>query len=193
MRRGPFIALAGNIASGKSSILEPLATALGLAAWPERWRENPWFEPELGSPLARQLWFLLAAAKDQIHLLSEGGVLERCIHEHALVFAAELLSGDERGLARDVYLTFDELLGSPDMILFFDASPEALLRRIRARGRPQEASLDVEYLGRLDHRYRRWLDQWTRCPVVTIDTERMDVRIPETIDYVVERVKEALS
>lgn len=191
-RRAPFIAIAGNIATGKSGLLGPLADALGLTAWPERWDENPWFGRQPPLPLAAQLWFLAAAAADNTEIMRRGGVQERCIHEHALVFAEEQLQGDEVRLARDLYLTLDELLAPPDLIVFLDASPATLLRRIQERGRPEEMGLDVEYLSRLDLRYRQWLDRWTICPVLTVDTEQTDLRAAESAAGVAELVKERL-
>ncbi|HXP29005.1 MAG TPA: deoxynucleoside kinase, partial [Solirubrobacteraceae bacterium] len=171
-----ILVVAGNIAAGKTHLLDALGSALQLPTYPERWSENPWFDAELRDAFSSQLWFLLAAASDHALMSSGGGVQERCIDENAQVFARVLLDGDELALLEAVYARLDARLPDPTLLIHLTASPETLLERIRERGRAQERSMTVDYLRQLGSHYRTLIDGWSRCPVIEIDTEVIDVR-----------------
>jgi deoxyadenosine/deoxycytidine kinase len=190
---GPFVAVGGNIATGKSSLVDALGDALGLHTFPERWEDNPWFGSTPDRTLASQLWFLVSAAADNAQIADgAGGIQERCIHEHALVFASNALSDDDARLLEDTYSMFDELLPSPHLLVFLHASPQELERRVRRRGRPQEADLTLERLIGLDAHYRTFIENWTRCPVVPVDMEHFDLRVDEDLRHVTTLIERGL-
>lgn len=192
--RAPFVAVAGNIATGKSSLVEALGETLRLDAFPERWQDNPWFGAQSNHALASQLWFLLAAGSDNARIAAgSGGIQERCIHEHALVFAPETLNDNEVRLVTDAYTLLDRLLEGPKLLVFLHASPRELERRVHARERPQEVGITRERLQDLDARYRAFVEGWTRCPVLQVDTERKDIRTPEELASVTQLIEGALS
>jgi deoxyadenosine/deoxycytidine kinase len=185
-----ILVVAGSIATGKTHLLDALSGALRLPAYPERWAENPWFGAERSDALTSQLWFLLAAGSDHARMSSGGGVQERSIHENAYVFARELLEVEELQLLMAVYGQLDARLPDPALLLYLTASPETLLARVRERGRTQERGVTLDYLRRLGSRYRLLIDGWTRCPVIEIDTEAIDVRTEDGLRHVLELVTE---
>lgn len=190
----PFVVVAGNIATGKSSLVNALGDVLGLRTFPERWEDNPWFGSTPDRTLASQLWFLVSAAADNAQIAKgSGGIQERCIHEHVFVFAAEALGDDDGRLVENAYSVFDGLLPSPHLLVFLYASPQVLERRVRRRGRPQEANLTLDRLVRLDDRYRAFIESWTRCPVVRVDTDCKDLRVGETLASITDMVRVKLS
>ncbi len=185
--------VAGNIATGKTRLLDALSTAVGLPAFPERWEKNPWFDADRREPFLSQMWFLLAAGSDHARLSAAGGVQERCIHENACVFARELLVDEDLRRLEDVYQRLDAALPDPTLLIHLTASEDELFRRIHARGRIQERGLTTEYLRGLSSRYRELIDSWTRSPVLEIDTEAIDIRAEAGLCHVLERVTERLS
>jgi deoxyguanosine kinase len=186
-----ILVVAGNIATGKTQLLDALSGVLGLPAYPERWEENPWFgEAKASDVFSSQIWFLMAAGSDHARMSPGGGVQERCIHENAHVFARELLDGEELRLLEAIYARLDAQLPDPTLLLHLTASPETLLERIRERRRPQERGVTLDYLRRLGGRYRALIDGWTRCPLIEIDTETIDVRTDDGLRHVLERVTE---
>ena len=188
-----ILVVAGSIATGKTHLLDALSGALRLPAYPERWAENPWFDAELRDAFSSQLWFLLAAGSDHARMSSAGGVQERCIHENAHVFARELLGGEELALLEAVYKRLDARLPDPALVIHLTASPETLLERIHERGRAQEHGVTVDYLRKLASRYRALIDGWTRCPVIELDTEAIDVRTADGVRHVLGRTSEMTS
>jgi deoxyguanosine kinase len=186
------VVVAGNIATGKTHLITELAAATGTRAFPERWMDNPWFGSPNDSYLA-QLWFLVASAADQTRASAgEGGIVERSIHEHALVFAAAQLHGREAGALQYQYERFDARLPSPDLVVYLRAHPATLADRVIARGRPQERGTTLDYLELLDAGYARLFDGWDRCPVLEVDTETADLRTPEGSHGVIAKVLSCL-
>jgi deoxyadenosine/deoxycytidine kinase len=189
----PFLVVAGNIATGKSSLLDALGEAFDLSTFPERWRDNPWFGVQPNQALAAQLWFLIsAAAETAVIVQGFGGIQERCIDEHALVFASETLRGADAQLLKATYSVFAGLLPSPDLLVFLQASPQELERRVRQRRRPQETNLTLDRLTRLDTSYRTFIETWTRCPVVRVDTERLDLRVADDLREIVTSIERSM-
>lgn len=190
----PTLVVAGNIATGKTSLVEALGRAMGLRTFLERWEDNPWFGAAPPTAFAEQLWFLTAAADDQARMSDGGGgVQERCIHEHALVFARERLAGDAARLLEGSYSLLDASLPDPRLLIHLEASATEILERVRTRGRSQERSLTAERLASLGARYRELIAGWTRCPVIAIDTERVDLCCEDGIRHVLALAREHLA
>jgi deoxyadenosine/deoxycytidine kinase len=187
-----MLVVAGNIATGKTCLLEKIGKTLELPTFPERWQENPWFAPDRRNVFLAQLWFLLEAGADHARMAIRGAVQERCIHEHARVFAPEYLAGAEAHLLAEVYAQLDAALPDPDVLIYLKASVPELLVRVRNRGRAQEQSLTEVQLERLDSRYDDLIGEWSRCPILEIDTEAVDVRSAEGVRHILERVTEVL-
>jgi deoxyadenosine/deoxycytidine kinase len=189
----PMLVVAGNIATGKTQLLEAVSDELGLRPFPERWDQNPWFDGDQRNAFAAQMWFLLAAGADHARMAAEGGIQERCIHEHARVFARELLAGEDARLLEEVYSRLDAELRDPALLIYLKASLPELCERIRGRGRIQERGLTSERLEGLQSRYDELIREWSRCPVVEVDTESVDVRSAAGVRHVLERAAEELA
>lgn len=187
-----MLVVAGNIATGKTQLLAALGRGLALQTFPERWESNPWFEADRGHQFLAQMWFLLAAGADHAHMPDRGGVQERCIHEHALVFGRALLSGEDARLLGECYSRLDAALPDPDLLIYLEAPVPALLERIRDRGRAQEQALTAEQLESLQSGYEELLAGWSRCPILEVDTTSVDLRSDEGTRHVLELVSEAL-
>lgn len=186
-RRPLRIAVIGNIASGKSTTVEALSEELGLPAFRERFEENPFLAPFYSDPERyaerSQLWFTGHIAENSRRAAgsARGSVVERMVPEVAGVMTAELhnrafLAQPSYELILALSSTFTELLPRPDVVVHLDASPEVALERARLRARAMEASLDEEYLTSLRARYVSFVRHWRDSPIVTIDTERVDIR-----------------
>ncbi|MDX6717978.1 MAG: Deoxynucleoside kinase, partial [Solirubrobacteraceae bacterium] len=84
-----YVALSGNIGSGKSTWTVRLAEILRVPAFPERPELNPWFaEPDLAA--LEEMRFIVSSATDvaALHAGRDGGVVERVPAEHVAIFGA---------------------------------------------------------------------------------------------------------
>lgn len=184
-RKSGFIAVAGSIGAGKSSLIRFLQERFGMLPFYEKNDDNPFLDdfyrdmPAFAFPA--QVWFLarkFRAHREIVHL-DRPAVLDRTIHEDAEVFAAHLA---ERGLfpRREyetylaLYRTIRDALPPPDLLIYLKSSVRTQRRRIALRGRSAEAGIDPAYLGGLNRLYRGWIGRWRLSPVLVLDADRLD-------------------
>lgn len=179
----PFIVVTGNIAAGKSTLVERLAVELGLQAHLERVAENPFFGPPSQRSLEAEAWFLAdsVAAHGAIERDGRGGLQERSAYEHVPVFAQARfrrgwLDGDELGLLQTLAGLLTQGLTAPDLLVYAEADLAVLQTRIAERARPDERELDPEYLSVLAELYDEFVAGWRLSAVYRLDTTCVDVR-----------------
>lgn len=180
-----FIAVAGNIGVGKTSLVTFLHNEYGYQPFYEPFANNPYlddFYKDMRTwSFHSQVWFL--AHKYRLHreLESTSGTLvqDRTIYEDAEIFA-EYLHRSRRMQKRD-YETYRELytamqksLRPPDLMIYLRCSVRAIRKRIRKRGRPSEQNIPVSYLRKLNGLYEEWTGNWTASPLMVWDSENMD-------------------
>ena len=180
--RSYFIAVAGNIGAGKSTLTGLLAETFGWEPFYEANAENPYladfYEDMQRWSFHSQVFFLGKRLEHHRQLLDHPGsvVQDRTVYEDAEVFARNLGEQDtmterDYDAYRRLYKAVSAFLPPPDLIVYLEASVEMLLQRISRRGREFERNIEPAYLERLNHLYRQWIEDWTACPVlrVTID------------------------
>ena len=199
-----FVAVAGNIGSGKSSLTLGLSRLLGWRAWPEAVDENPYLSDFYGA-MARwafhvQVYFLARRFQHHREILRSAapGIQDRTIYEDGEIFARNLFDSglmSERDHATYAML-FAAMVASlrpPDLLVFLDAPVEVLLERIRRRGRSFEQEIPAAYVARLNERYRAWADGWNRSPIVRVNAAATDFALDERgLRDVADQVREAL-
>lgn len=180
-----YIAIAGNMGSGKSSLVDFLCKHFGLKAFFEPNDLNP-FLPLFYQDMRRwafhsQMHFL--THKFRIHRALDSFpqtvVQDRSIYEDAEIFAFNLfrqgcLSKDEWRTYRDLYGVMVQAINPPDLLIYLACPLRALKKRIARRGRDFEAKVPDDYLRRLERTYRRWLATYDRSPILELSTEKMD-------------------
>jgi deoxyadenosine/deoxycytidine kinase len=183
--RHGFIAVAGSIGAGKSSLIGFLQERFGIHPFYERNEDNPFlsdfYRDMAAFAFPAQVWFL--ARKFQAHReighLDRPAVLDRTIYEDAEVFAAHL---EQRGLfpPREyatyvaLYHTIRTALPPPALLIYLKSSVATQRRRIGLRARPMECDIDPSYLRGLNRLYRAWIGRWKASPVLVLDADRLD-------------------
>ncbi len=200
-----FIAVAGNIGVGKSTLVQMLCTRLGWEPYYEPVTENPYladFYHDMSAwSFHSQIFFL--SHRLQIHknlIRNPGSVIQdRCVYEDAEVFAQNLfLQGyfSERDYLtyRSLYQTLCEFLPPPDLLLYLRASVHTLSARITLRGRTYERTIAPEYLAHLNQLYENWITGFTLCPVLAVPADNLDfVAHPYHLDLIVRKIQEKLT
>ncbi len=180
-----FIAIAGNMGSGKSSLLEFLTSTYEVQPFYEPNDENPYL-PDFYRDMKRwafqsQLFFL--SNKFRIHQQADrmAGVVvqDRTIFEDAEIFATALQRMGHIG-HRDwqTYWAFYQSILSaiqpPDLMIYLRCSMRTLRRRIRLRGRAMEQDIPLSYLQGLDRLYEEWISNYTLSDVLVLDSDQLD-------------------
>jgi deoxyadenosine/deoxycytidine kinase len=197
--------VAGNIASGKTSLTERIGARLGWRTAYESVADNPYlsdFYADMSQwSFHLQVFFLGHRARQHLELAHcpESAIADRSIYEDAHIFARALyhlgnLSERDYQAYRDVFELTVSSLPRPDLLLYLKAPVSVLLARIDQRGRAMERGITAEYLSLLETFYGEWLSGFDLCPVLTIRTDDLDfVHRPEHLDIVVQRIQDRLA
>lgn len=199
-----FIAVAGNIGVGKSTLAQLLCEFYLWEPFYEAVDDNPYLADFYRDMKAwafhSQVFFLSRRLSHHRQIIERPGtvVQDRTVYEDAEVFARNLY---EQGLMserdyrsyRELYETVIGIMPPPDLVIYLQASVPTLLERIRRRGRDYEQNIAGEYLERLNRYYDDWIASFTLCPVLTVPTDNLDfVRNGAHLELIMARVLDKL-
>jgi len=199
-----FVAVAGNIGSGKSSLTRLLSQEFGWMPYYESVEDNPYLHDFYGDmrrwSFNLQVYFLSNRFRSH-KAISEGPasvVLDRVIYEDAEIFARNLFeigSMEERDYRNYValYDVMTTYLRPPDLLIYLRANVDTLLRQISLRGRDFEQSIRREYLEQLNVHYEAWIKRYALGPILVVESDSLDfVNSPSDLRTVVEMIKRKL-
>lgn len=180
-----FIAVAGNIGVGKSTLTHMLARHFGWQPFLEANAENPYLE-DFYSNMERwsfhsQVFFLGKRLEHHRRLVDYPGyvVQDRTVYEDAEIFARNLYEQGHMS-QRDydayccLYHAIAAFLPPPDLVIYLRGSVQKLQNHIQQRGRSFEQNLAPDYLNQLNRLYQAWIDDWSTSPVLHVDMDRLD-------------------
>ena len=199
-----FIAIAGNIGAGKSTLTRKLADALGWEPFFEATTENPYLS-DFYQDMRRwsfhsQVFFLGKRLEHHRQLLDHPGsvVQDRTVYEDAEVFARNLYEQDQMSerdydAYRRLYQAISAFLPPPDLIIYLQASADTLMRHISQRGRDYERGIERAYVEQLNKLYDDWIDGWTASPVLRVPMDEIDfTRRPADFERITRQVETEL-
>ncbi|MBI5931156.1 MAG: deoxynucleoside kinase [Chloroflexi bacterium] len=191
-----FIAVAGNIGVGKSTLTQLLGERLGWQPFFEAVDENPYLQ-DFYADMAQwsfhsQVYFLSRRLQHHRQLLDHPGhvIQDRSIYEDAEIFAKNLalqgkLSERDYRCYRDLYVGIGAFLPPPHLLIYLQAPVGVLAERIAMRGRDYERQISIDYLAQLNRLYDEWVESWTACPIFTIPAATYDfVHRPADLEQV---------
>lgn len=200
-----FIAVAGNIGVGKSTLVTLLSENLSWRPFYEPVSENPYladfYEDMSAWGFHSQIYFLMRRLRIHRKLLDvEGSVVQdRSVYEDAEIFAHNLYLQDaindrDYETYRELYHVLVEFLPPPDLVIYLRASVPTLINRIAKRNRSYERTISPNYLTELNELYENWVEDFDLCPVLTIPCDNMDyVAKPQHLKLIVDKVKDILT
>jgi deoxyadenosine/deoxycytidine kinase len=199
-----FIAVAGNIGVGKSTLVRLLSEALDWTPFYEPVTENPYLADFYDDMQAwgfhSQVYFLMRRLRIHRQLMKMNGsvIQDRSVYEDAEIFAHNLYLQDaisERDYEtyRELYQVLVEFLPPPDLVIYLRASVTTLLQRISKRGRDYEKTIAADYLADLNELYQSWVEHFDLCPILTIPCDDLDyVAKPQHLGLIVDKVNDIL-
>lgn len=185
MKSKIFVAVAGNIGSGKSSLTKLLAKQYNLEAFYESVDDNPYLSDFYGD-MSRwsfnlQVYFLSKRFRDHKNIVEgeKSVIQDRSIYEDAEIFAKNLNNigkMDDRDYRNYVklYKVMMEYLKPPDLLIYLEARIETLLKQIAKRGRDYEQSIPPEYLKQLEGLYKDWIKNYKLGSLLVIPSDEVD-------------------
>ena len=196
-----YIAIAGNIGSGKTTLTQILTKRYDAKCYLEEC-DNPYigdfYEDMNRWAFNLQISFLGSRIQQTMDMLSETGrgdiIQDRTIYEDAHIFAENL---HEMGLmaTRDIetymkiFRLVTTLIPKPDLLIYLKASVPTLISQIRKRGREYEMNIDELYLKRLNDKYNNWIDNIYEGDVLVVDKDHEDfISDPAVLDKICARL-----
>lgn len=199
-----FIAIAGNIGTGKTTLTQMLSRRFGWTPHFESVTNNPYlsdFYADMGRwsfPL--QVFFLnhRFKAHQEISSSSNSAIQDRSIYEDANIFARNLFESkhmedrDFQNYLR-LYETLCGFLTPPDLVLYLRKSMPVLKRQIDLRGRDYEKNIPTQYLEDLNRFYDDWMENYSLGRKLIIDSDPLDfVARPGDFEAICEKILESL-
>jgi deoxyadenosine/deoxycytidine kinase len=180
-----YVAVAGTIGSGKTSLVTWLVKRYGLTPYYEPNDENPYladFYRDMKTwAFHSQMFFLSHKLALHQSLLSANtpAVIDRTIYEDAEIFAQNakrqrFISARDWAVYERLYEGIKRTLPPPDVLVAVTCSLPATKKRIARRGRAMERDIPDAYLRRLHRLYEAWFDRYDLGPIVRVDTTKLD-------------------
>jgi deoxyadenosine/deoxycytidine kinase len=200
-----FIAIAGNIGAGKSTLTRLLSEAFGWEPFYEADVENPYladFYTDMRQwSFHSQVFYLGKRLEHHRQLVDHPGsvVQDRTVYEDAEIFACNLyqqghMSERDYDAYRRLYRAISSFLPPPDLIIYLRASVHTLLEHIERRGRDYERNIAPAYLEQLNDLYESWIARWTLSPILSLEIEGRDfLQNPSDFNTMFEQVKAVLN
>lgn len=199
-----FIAVAGNIGVGKSTLSRMLSEYLCWQPFYEAVDDNPYladFYQDMHTwSFHSQIFFLSRRLRHHRQIVDYPSTViqDRTVYEDAEIFARNLheqnlMSKRDYASYREMYEAIKAFLPPPDLIIYLQASVATLSERIRLRGRDYEQQIDPAYLEQLNILYEEWIEGFSLCPVLTVPSDELDfVRNRTHLELIATKVLEKL-
>jgi len=198
-----FIAIAGNIGAGKSSLTGLLAKHFNWKAFYESADDNPYLA-DFYNDMRRwsfnlQVYFLSSRFRHQKEMLEQASsfIQDRTIYEDVEVFAKNL---HNMGLMIDrdfenyqsLFREMTSYLKPPTLLIYIRAQVPTLVQQIQQRGRDYEKTIRIEYLEHLNQLYEEWIERYPHEKLI-IDTDDLDfVNSKEDLGKIIELIEQRL-
>ncbi len=199
-----FIAVAGNIGTGKTTLTQMLANHFKWDAHFESVSDNPYLS-DFYNDMKRwsfplQIYFMTHRVKSH-QTITEGSstaIQDRTIYEDANIFARNLF---EQGLMEErdyqnylkVYQVVTDALQPPDLMIYLRKSLPKLKEQIKKRGRDYEQDMPADYLSNLNRYYDEWIGSYTIGKTLVIESDNLDfVANSQDFDLICKRVVNSL-
>ena len=199
-----YIAIAGNIGAGKTTLCERLSKHFGWEVQYESTEDNPYLS-DFYDDMRRwsfnlQVYFLSNRYNQILGILKGDNTViqDRTIFEDANIFAPNL--HDMGLMATRDYENYRELfdimtsqIQAPDLLIYLRASVSTLVSHIQSRGRDYEGSMSLDYLKGLNERYENWIKEYTNGKLLIINADEVDfINRPEDMGKIVDMVNAEL-
>lgn len=195
-----YIAIAGNIGSGKTTLTNMLAKHYKWTKFLEPVAQNPYLEDYYKDiprwALNMEVFYLKQRFKNLLDILKSKDTIiqDRSIYEGVYVFAEnnrKMGNMDERD-----YTTFMELFQEmmsvvrpPELMIYLRASVPHLVKNIQKRGRDYEQKIPIDYLQGLNTLYEDFIENKYKSNVLVVDVDQIDFEHnPKEFGDIIERI-----
>lgn len=178
-----YLAIEGNIGSGKTSLATMISQDFKAKLITERFKDNP-FLPKFYENRARyafplEMSFLADRYQQllddigQFDLFNDFVVADYYIYK-SMIFADVTLGPEEYNLYKKLFQIMYKDLPKPDLYVYLYQHTERLLKNIKKRGRSYEQEIPSEYLDKINKGYLGFIKNQNHLTTKIIDITELD-------------------
>jgi deoxyadenosine/deoxycytidine kinase len=176
-----YIAVEGPIRVGKSTLARVLAERLAAQRVVDA-EDNPFlgsfYEGEPGAAFQAQFAFLIRRF-EQLKSLDVGPrsnktIVADYIFEKDKLFACLNLNDQELETYNRYFNSFREQLPTPDLVIYLQATPEVLRKRLKKKNAPGEKAISEDYLTEVVKAYEHFFFHYTQSDLLIVNTSDID-------------------
>jgi deoxyguanosine kinase len=194
-----YIAVEGPIRVGKSTLSHILAERLNAQRVTDP-EENsflrPFYDGEAGAAFQAQFTFLVRRfeqLRDLDLAASHKVVVSDFIFEKDKIFAYLNLNDQELDTYNRYYNYFRDLLPTPDLVIYLQATPEVLKKRLKKKNAAGEKAISEEYLEEVVKAYEHFFFHYTSSDLLIVNTSDIDfVERNEDLQELLRKVSEPI-
>jgi deoxyadenosine/deoxycytidine kinase len=182
MSESRYIAIEGPIGVGKTALARRLAGALSAELVLEEVDENPFLErfyrDGRSAALPAQMFFLFARAR-QIEAMRQSDLfattrISDYLFTRDRLFAELNLDTEELKLYDQIVANLDIEPPVPDLVIYLQASVDALMQRLGRRNASHDRFVERAYLERLTDAYARFFHTYDEGPLLIVNASVID-------------------
>ncbi len=182
MTKKKYIVVEGPIGVGKTSLAKILAAEFQARSLFEKVEDNPFlpkfYEDRETYAFQNQLFFLLSRYQQQRELSQQELFNQNTVADYLFakdkIFASLTLSSEELNLYQQIYLLLDTRVPKPDLVVYLQARPEVLYKRIKKRDKSYEKNITPEYLEDVAQAYNQFFFHYDEGPLLVVNTSEID-------------------
>jgi deoxyadenosine/deoxycytidine kinase len=182
MVRAKYIVVEGPIGVGKTSLAKILANEFQARTIFERIEDNPFlpkfYQSRETYAFQNQTFFLLNRYQQQMELAQHDLFNQNAIADYLFakdqIFATLTLSAEELNLYQQIYALLNTRVPKPDMVVYLQARPEVLYKRVKKRDKKYERSVTFDYLTEVAQAYNQFFFHYEETPLLVVNTSEID-------------------
>lgn len=173
-----FIAVEGPIRAGKSTLAQVLAETLHARRIVEP-EDNPFldrfYQAQPGMAFATQMWFLRERHAQLTDVENfDTPIVADYLFEKDKIFAYINLNDAELDLYNRYYQMLRADIPTPELVIYLQATPEALKQRIRRKGIPGERAISEKYIEQVTAAYEHFFFHYSASDLLVVNTTDID-------------------
>ncbi len=177
-----YMVVEGPIGVGKTSLARMLANEFQARTVFERVDDNPFLPKFYKSrevyAFQNQTFFLLSRYHQQLELAQQDLFNQNTVADYLFakdnIFAALTLSAEELKLYHRIFALLTTRVPKPDLVVYLQARPEVLYKRVKKRDKSYERGLTFEYLEEVAQAYNRFFFNYNETPLLVVKTSDID-------------------
>jgi deoxyadenosine/deoxycytidine kinase len=175
-----YIVVEGPIRVGKSTLAKVLAEQLHARRVYDC-EDNPFlsdfYDEKAGAAFRAQMYFLYERHRRLVEVRPEdtaAPTVSDFLFEKDKIFAYINLDNEELKLYERYFNMFAPTVPAPDLVIYLQAKPDVLRKRVSKKGDPAEKQISPEYVEAVANAYEHFFFRYSASNLLVVDTSEID-------------------